>query len=241
MRIDCGGYRMNFAELNKRIRESGDIEITVDNCVGQRYIGAGSSGRSITINGVAGNALGAYLDGSTIEVFGNAQDAMGDTMNGGRIVVHGSVGDAAGYAMRGGEIYIEKDAGYRAGIHMKAYVDKNPVLVAGGCCGSFLGEYQAGGLIIVLGLNAGTRPIAGFMCGTGMHGGKIFLRGEAPVNLPPQVVVKNASAEDLAEIEIYVREYCKLFNADYASIMGGKFVLLTPDTKNPYKQLYTYN
>mgnify|MGYP002508363490 CR=1 FL=1 len=44
------------------------------------------------------------------------------------------------------------NAGYRAGIHMKAYKDKVPVMVIGGTAGSFLGEYQAGGVIVVLGL-----------------------------------------------------------------------------------------
>lgn len=100
-----------------------------------------------------GNALGAYLNGAEITVSGNAQDAVGDTMNEGKIVVHGQIGDAAGYAMRGGRIYIKGNAGYRAGIHMKAYKDKKPIMVIGGRAGSFLGEYQAGGIIIVLGLN----------------------------------------------------------------------------------------
>ena len=66
-------------------------------------------------------------------------------MNDGTIIVHGSIGDAAGYAMRGGEIFVRGSAGYRAGVHMKAYEDKLPVMVIGGCAGSFLGEYQAGG------------------------------------------------------------------------------------------------
>ena len=106
-------------------------------------------------------------------VHGNAQDAVGDTMNAGRIIVHGSIGDAAGYAMRGGEIYVEGNAGYRAGIHMKAYGDKLPAMVIGGRAGSFLGEYQAGGVIIVLGLTESSRPIvSNFPC-TGMHGGKL--------------------------------------------------------------------
>lgn len=35
---------------------------------------------------------------------------------------------------------------------MKAYEEKVPVMVIGGSVGSFLGEYQAGGRIIVLGL-----------------------------------------------------------------------------------------
>ena len=80
-------------------------------------------------------------------------------MNDGRIIVHGSIGDAAGYAMRGGESHVQGDAGYRAGIHMKAYGDKLPALVIGGAAGSFLGEYQAGGVILVLGLSKTDRPI----------------------------------------------------------------------------------
>lgn len=240
MRIDCKGCEMHFSDLNARIRASGDSEIIIDGCVGQRYIGAGSSGKRIIVNGIPGNALGAYLDGSEIEVFGNAQDALGDTMNGGRIVVRGSCGDAAGYAMRGGEIYVERDIGYRAGIHMKAYEDKLPVLVVGGCCGSFLGEYQAGGIIIALGLGE-ERPIAGFMCGTGMHGGRIFLRGKLPDGLPPQVSVKRASGADIADIARYVKNYCELFGREFREIVAGDFWLLTPDTKNPYRQLYTGN
>lgn len=230
---------MHFSDLNSKIRNSVDSEIAVDNCIGQRYIGAGSSGKKITVNGISGNALGAYLDGSVIEVFGNAQDALGDTMNGGRIIVHGSCGDAAGYAMRGGEIFIEGDAGYRAGIHMKAYKDKLPVLVVGGCCGSFLGEYQAGGIIIVLGMSE--QPIAGFMCGTGMHGGKIFMRGRLPDGLPEQVVAHEADEEDKRSVADYVREFCQYFNRDEKELLNEKFYVLTPDTKNPYKQLYTNN
>ena len=109
--------------------------------------------KNVTIHGIPGNALGAYLNDSHITVNGNAQDAVGDTMNEGKILIYGNIGDAAGYAMRGGKIYVQGNAGYRAGIHMKAYKEKIPVMIIGGCAGSFLGEYQAGGIIIVLGLH----------------------------------------------------------------------------------------
>ena len=110
------------------------------------------SDRNITVNGISGNALGAYLNNASITVNANAQDAVGDTMNAGKILIHGSAGDAAGYAMRGGKIYVRDHAGYRAGIHMKEYKKKVPIMIIGGCAGSFLGEYQAGGILIVLGL-----------------------------------------------------------------------------------------
>ena len=194
------------------------------------------------IRGIPGNALGAYLNGGTLTVLSNAQDAVGDTMNAGEIVIHGNIGDAAGYAMRGGSIYVKGNAGYRAGIHMKAYKDKVPVIVIGGYTGSFLGEYQAGGLIIVLGLDKGSRPIvSNFPC-TGMHGGKMILRSECgDIRFPNQVTARAASSEDLAEIRKYVDEYCRLFGIDPVKLMDSPFTVVTPDSANPYKQLYVAN
>ena len=182
---------MHFQALNSDVRNSSDKEIIIDKWIGQRYIGSGLSGKKIKINGTPGNALGAYLDGASIEVFGNAQDAAGDTMNEGEIIIHGSSGDATGYAMRGGKIFVQGSAGYRAGSHMKAYEEKVPKLVIGGCAGSFLGEYQAGGVILVLGIGQDEScPVVGNFCGTGMHGGKIFLRtNDIPKRLPKQVAV----------------------------------------------------
>ena len=233
---------MLYAELNKMIRDSDEQKFTLENVLGQRYIGAGLSGKEILIKGTPGNALGAYLDGACIEVRGNAQDAVGDTMNGGRIIVHGSIGDAAGYAMRGGEIYVQGDAGYRAGIHMKAYGDKVPALVIGGTAGSFLGEYQAGGIILVLGLSQTGRPIvSNFPC-TGMHGGKLYLRSDGSgLRLPGQVKARPAGADDLTEISNYVQNYCAFFGGDRDAIMGAPFTVITPDTKNPYRQMYVLN
>ncbi len=173
---------------------------------------AGFTGHMSWCTGTPGNALGAYLNGADITVMGNAQDATGDTMNEGRIIIHGSCGDATGYAMRGGCIYVEKDAGYRAGIHMKAYQNKLPVLVIGGCAGSFLGEYQAGGLIVVLGLGREPgQPLVGNFCATGMHGGKILLRGDAPKDLSPQVLSAPATEADMAQIEPHLETLCRAF------------------------------
>ena len=174
-KIDASG--LDFATLNETLRNTdGDCKIT--GCLGQRFIAAGMGKRNITIVGTPGNALGAYLNGAKITVEGNAQDAVGDTMNEGLIIVNGNVGDAAGYAMRGGKMYVKGNVGYRAGIHMKEYKDKVPVLIVGGKAGSFLGEYQAGGKIIVLAIEENDRPIvSNFPC-TGMHGGKMYLRSD---------------------------------------------------------------
>ena len=232
---------MPYRELNELVRGNSD-DVEINGCLGQRYIGAGLNGKTITINGVAGNAVGAYLDGAVINVNGNVQDAAGDTMNAGKIIVRGNAGDAVGYAMRGGEIYVRGSTGYRSGIHMKAYKDNFPTVVIGGGCGSFLGEYQAGGLIIVLGLGLDSGRAVGNFPGTGMHGGKIILRGDyAGLEVPPQVKLDRACDEDMETAAKYIRNYCDYFGSDYAAVMAGEFWRMTPNSTNPYKQLYVQN
>ena len=237
--IEANG--LSCSQINDTIRSAGK-ECRVCACLGQRFIGAGMSGKSLVIDGIPGNALGAYLGGGSITVNGNAQDAVGDTMNAGRIVIHGSVGDAAGYAMRGGEIYVRDNAGYRAGIHMKAYKQHKPVIVIGGRAGSFLGEYQAGGLIVLLGLHTDNKPIVmNFPC-TGMHGGKLVLRGTADgILFPDQVTWRPAQADDLLEIEPYIRRWCGYFGRDAAALLQDPYTVVIPDSKNPYRQMYVEN
>ena len=239
MRINADN--LYFKDLNQLIKNSEDCDITVDNCLGQRYIGNGLSNKKIVINGTPGNALGAYLNGADIFVNGNVQDAVGDTMNSGTIIINGSCGDAVGYGMRGGKIIIKNDAGYRAGIHMKSYKEKLPILIIGGKAGNFLGEYLAGGLIIVLGLNCDDKPPIGDFCGTGMYGGKIYVRSNIkPENLPKQVVCNLAKEEDIKEIDNYLNEFCNKFNLKKELITQKNFYVLNADTKNPYRQLYAH-
>ena len=80
--------------------------------------------------------------------------------------------------MRGGKLYIEGNVGYRVGIHMKSYKEQFPVMIIGGRAEDFFGEYMAGGILVLLGLNAGAddSSIVGNYIGTGMHGGVIYLR-----------------------------------------------------------------
>ena len=239
--MNINAKNVDFKNLNEALRSAG-AECEISSCLGQRFIASGLSDKKITINGIPGNALGAYLNGATIEVMGNAQDAVGDTMNDGEIIVHGNIGDAAGYAMRGGKIFVKGNAGYRAGIHMKAYKEKQPALVIGGKAGSFLGEYQAGGTIIVLGLSEDTKPIVSNFPGTGMHGGKMFLRCPcAGIRFPSQVHARRATDEDLQEIKEYIKEFCEHFSYNESEILNSEFTLITPDSKNPYKQMYVAN
>lgn len=234
---------LGFAELNEKIRSCGAKPILVKNCLGQRYIADAASDVDIFIEGVPGNALGAYLEGGRVEVAGDAQEAVGDTMNGGEIIIHGSCGDGAGYAMRGGRIMVRGDIGYRAGIHMKEYGGQTPVMIVGGSAGSFLGEYQAGGMIIVLGLDRldGLPPVHNF-CAAGMYGGRIFLRTEKlPERLPHGVNAGWAGDEDLRDMGRQTADFCRCFSLAFDEVMNGRFAVLKPAGNNPYEKLYVNN
>ena len=235
----------HFKESNEKVREAFETADVVElhDVFAQRYLANGlGSGKRLEIHGVPGNALGAYLNGGVVTVKANTQDAVGDTMNEGKIIVHGNIGDAAGYAMRGGKILVNGNAGYRAGIHMKAYKEKIPLMVIGGKAGSFLGEYQAGGVIIVLNLLAPRDRIVGYFPCTGMHGGKMFLRSDCgDVVFPEQVTARPAGTEDIAELSSYLSEFCALFGYDVDAVLSAPFTVVTPDTANPYRRMYVAN
>lgn len=239
MIIDAKNFG-TYRELNAAVRAADQKEITILNAMGQRYIGCALRDKHIIVKGTAGNGTGAYLDGARITVYGNAQDAIADTMNAGKVIIHGNCGDVCGYGMRGGTVFIKGDVGYRAGIHMKAYKEHFPVMVVGGSAGSFLAEYQAGGFIIVLGLYG--KDVAGYYCGSGMHGGRLLLRADRlPAGLSNQVRAKLATTDDLKQYEDYIREFCGHFGFDFGTVMDHAFYEITPSTQQPYKQLYTYN
>lgn len=232
---------LDFKAINEQLR-SVSSECLITGCCGQRFIAAGMAGKHIAIEGVPGNALGAYLNGASVTVKANAQDAVGDTMNAGEIIVNGSIGDAAGYAMRGGRIFVKGNAGYRAGIHMKAYEDKSPLMVIGGRAGNFLGEYQAGGTIIVLNLYEPKKSIVGAFPCTGMHGGKMVLRGDcSDIDFSPQVTAGPADENGLCEIRKDLTDFCSIFDIDIDEVMSSSFTVVRPDSKNPYREMYVAN
>jgi glutamate synthase domain-containing protein 3 len=242
--IDATG--LHYSELNRSLREavlSGQSHIELRNVYGQRYIGTNLTGEvHLDIFGTPGNDLGAFMDGPQIVVHGNAQDGCGNTMNEGQIVVQGRAGDIAGLSARGGKVFIRDSVGYRVGIHMKEYESKRPCLVVGGTAQDFLGEYMAGGVLIVLGLNLQEgEPHRARFIGTGMHGGVIYLRGHVETHqLGQEVGVAELDADDRATLEGLVSEFCHHFGQDEKAILGGQFTKLFPLYLRPYGRLYTY-
>ena len=114
---------------------------------------------------------------------------------------------------------------------MKEYREKKPVIVIGGRAGSFLGEYQAGGIIVVLNLIAPKDRIVGYFPCTGMHGGKMFLRCDcSDVEFPKQVTARPAEEQDIEEIKEYITEFCRVFSYNEEEVLAGTFTVVTPDS-----------
>lgn len=243
MRIDAEG--IHYRELNERIHQAikaGATELLLDNILGHRYIGAGlKGGTSLEINGVPGNDLAAFMDGAEIIVNSNAQDGVANTMNDGTIIIHGDAGDILGHSMRGGTIFVEGLVGYRCGIHCKAYGTRLPVMVVGTTAGDYLGEYMAGGVIVVLNREDEVASPVGRFCGTGMHGGLIFVRGEVEEHqLGAEVAVEKVGEADRDLLEGIIARYCDAFEMDPGRFAPDDFLKLYPWSSRPYGKLYAY-
>ena len=244
VKMDASG--VFYRELNARLRDvtsNGTNKIELRNVYGQRYIGTNlDKPVNIEVFGTPGNDLGAFMDGPRIIVHGNAQDGCGNTMNEGEIIVHGHAGDILGLSARGGKIFVRDDVGYRAGIHMKEYGDKKPVVVIGGTAQDFPGEYMAGGILILLGLNLTEEEChkAKFI-GTGMHGGVIYLRGSIEdYQLGKEVGVAELEEKDYQILQKFVGEFAAHFGYKAEGILKHNFIKLFPRWLRPYGRLFAY-
>ena len=152
---------LHFSALNEAVRACGEKHISIKNCVGQRYIAAGLTGREIEISGTPGNALGAKLNGGAIRVLGNHKDG---------------------------------------------------------------------------------KPIIGNFCGTGMHGGEIYLRCEkVPAKLPAQVRAERLEKIPQGTVRALVSRWCSLFGEQESAFTEAVYYRLTPDSENPYRQMYAFH
>ncbi len=232
-----------YKMLNRQIRElvaKGEATITLENVLGQRYIGGGlNSHVTITINGTPGQDLGAFMNGPVIIVHGNAQDGIGNTMNSGTIVVHGKAGEIPGHSMRGGQILIRDDVEYRAGIHMKEYENQIPLLVIGGTAKDYCGEYMAGGRVVVLNRFDEKEP-AGNDIGTGIHGGVIFIRGNVDKRrLGVGAIIAEMDKDDVVFLQNVLHTFKAAFPyVELSHITVKDFVKITKKGHRPFANLY---
>jgi glutamate synthase domain-containing protein 3 len=249
------GEPLDYKVLNSKINDAIGANyrnIVLNNVCGQRFIGAALQGNiKITINGIPGNDLGIFMDGPKILVNGNCEDQSGNTMNKGIIIIDGDGGDVIGLSSRGGKLYIKGDVGYRVGIHMKEYRDQFPVLIIGGTAKDFLGEYMAGGKIIVLGLKVlqdGTvienpHSICGAELGTGIHRGAIYLRTDEDLEgkLGIGAKISQLSGEEERQITHYITKFCSNFNIPLDIVLSKTFQVIKPISRRPFGGNYCKN
>lgn len=244
--IDAKG--VHYKVLNEKIHEcvnAGEKNIFLKNVSGQRYIADNLKGDDIKINieGIPGNDLSAFMNGPTVIVQNDGQDGIANTMNTGKVVIKGNIGDVASYGMRSGRLYVKGYAGYRIGIHMKGVSEQFPVVIIGRSAGSFFGEYMAGGILAVLGLNKPKNEhILGNYVATGMHGGIIFIRNKdiKKSQLGLEVSIFDVDEDDFNMLKPYLREYAADLNIELSEIFSRDFVKLIPVSKRPYGKLYVY-
>lgn len=245
------GTILSYKELNELVLKEikkGTKKMILNNVCGQRFIGAALQGDlKLLINGVPGNDLGIFMDGPEIYVEGNLEDQTGNTMNKGKIIVNGNSGDVTGLSARGGEIYIKGNVGYRVGIHIKEYQGQMPKIIIGGAAKEYLGEYMAGGLIVVLGLDIKQNeitdlktPLYGNCLGSGIHGGTIYIRAnkidETLLGIGAKVV--EFTEEDKKIIDPYIKEFCGYFQIPEKIIWKTKFHKIQAASKRPYGSNY---
>jgi glutamate synthase domain-containing protein 3 len=143
--------------------------------------------------------------------------------------------------MRGGKIFVRGDVGYRVGIHMKTYKSNVPIIVAGGRAGDFLGEYMAGGMIVVLGIHnaAQKTDILGDWVGTGQHGGNIYVRGDVDDDkLGNGAAQFPMTTDDKLALKKVLAEYCRIFGLELDRVLETEFTKIAPISHRPYAAFY---
>jgi NADPH-dependent glutamate synthase beta subunit-like oxidoreductase/glutamate synthase domain-containing protein 3/NAD-dependent dihydropyrimidine dehydrogenase PreA subunit len=195
------GIRISSRILEEKIQdavEKGERLIAVD-AFGQHGIGgrlwkAGDEPIHIKVTGQVGQRVGSLgFPNTVIEIMGPASDDVGWLNAGSKVVVHGNAGNGLANAMAQGKVYVAGNIGARGMTMTKSNPRFDPPEIwVLGSVGDYFGEFMAGGIAVICGLDPqtpqnifGNRPLVG------MVGGKVFFRG-------PHKGYSNADAKQIA-------------------------------------------
>jgi glutamate synthase domain-containing protein 3 len=119
---------------------------------------------------------------------------------------------------------------------MKAFGEQKPTVIIGGRAGDYLGEYMAGGTILVLGngVPEGESPVGTFV-GAGIHGGCIYVRGPVTEHqLGTGAAVKPLDDEDKAVLEELMADYEHSFGVSLGR-EWERFNKVAPLSSRPFR------
>jgi formylmethanofuran dehydrogenase subunit C len=178
--VQHGNAQVALGEFFRVDGDAADQRLVLEgDCSRVKWVGAGMTSGSLTVEGNVGMHVGAEMRGGTIEVKGNAGDWVGAEMRGGGIRVRGNAGHlvGAGYrgsrlGMRGGVILIDGAAGNEVGNGMR-----RGFIAVGGNVGDFAGVSMIAGTLFLFG-----KP--GVRLGAGLKRGTVAVFGDQPQLLP---------------------------------------------------------
>lgn len=168
--------------------------------IGGRLWDSAPDEMNIRIIGHSGQRTGSLGTPNTkIEIMGPASDDIGWLNAGAEIVVHGSASNGAMNGAAQGKVFVGGSIGARGMTMTKRNPRfEPPELWVLGTAGDYFGEFMAGGIAVVCGLNAANpEQTLGYRPLVGMVGGKVFVRGEA----------KTYSDKDAKEVELDDQEW----------------------------------
>ncbi len=198
------GARVSSRVLEEEIQKalsSGFRQFKVQAC-GQHGIGGrlwSDDKRPIvvTVEGPTGQRLGSMgFPNTTVEVMGPASDDVGWLNAGADIIIHGHAGNGVANAMAQGKVLVSGNIGAR-GMTMTKFNPRfsRPELWVMGSVGDYFGEFMAGGVAVVCGVDPQNPDnILGYRPCVGMVGGRVFFRG--PHNGYSQTDAKLVPVED---------------------------------------------
>jgi glutamate synthase domain-containing protein 3 len=220
-------------------------------------------GPEIIVHGNAQDGVGNTMNEGRIEVHGSACDVVGYGMRGGRIYVRDDVGYRVGIHMKGFRdkqplIVVGGCAGnffgeYMAGgcqvlLGMGQTDEKKVDGIADGPAqvGRIAdGPAQVGriadGPAQVGRIADGPAQVVGDYCATGMHGGKIFIRGEvADYQLGAEVRRFDLTEDDREFLMPIIDDFATTFGIEEKLDDFDRFVKILPVSARPYGRLYVY-
>lgn len=181
------GLRLSSRDLEEKIQQAvadGHRRLLVEargqHGIGGRLWKAGSDRVLVKITGNAGQRTGSLgFPNTFIDILGPASDDLGWLNAGAEIVVRGHAGNGLANAMAQGKIFVAGNAGARAMTMTKRNPRfPHPEVWVLGSVGDYFGEFMAGGIAVVCGVNSqDPENVLGYRPLVGMVGGQVFFRG----------------------------------------------------------------